>query len=459
MKKVIIWLVAIVVMIGVVIGCIHWYNSSVNNIIENPNNDINSGDIESNSGEENKKEEVLFSLENYPKVDASLAIHPLVDSIASNFLGIDESELDFEYTKTRTSEVYRNLIDGKVDVIFAAEISKEDEEYARQKGVELKIIPATSSAFVFIVNTENSVENLTFEQIQKIYTGEITNWLDVGGESGDIIAYQRPTGSGSQTAMLSLVMKDKQIMTPPLTQIEQEMGGLIDAIAEYDNSKYALGYSYFYYVNTMYKKDTIKMISVDGVMPTIETIKNGTYPIYTNAFIVTRANEENENVDKWVETVLSERGSKIIEDAGYVPVENIEDNNIESTSKLETAYNTIINAQGENAEALILFPETSDDYIEGLYSGLKDIKTKEKILYVHPIGMACEIALVEVENEDDIEKVEKIFKDRIEKGINAAMCDSASQDIWRRRAEIQIKDNCICMIVLPDENVIPEDIF
>ena len=459
MKKVIIWLVAIIVMIGVVIGCIHWYNSSVNNVIENPNNDINSGDIELNSGEENKKEEALFTLENYPKVDASLAIHPLVDSIASNFLGIDESELDFEYTKTRTSEVYRNLIDGKVDIIFAAEISKEDEEYARQKGVELKIIPATSSAFVFIVNTENPVENLTFEQIQKIYTGEITNWLDVGGESGDIIAYQRPTGSGSQTAMLSLVMKDKQIMTPPLTQIEQEMGGLIDAIAEYDNSKYALGYSYFYYVNTMYKKDTIKMVSVDGVMPTIETIKNGTYPIYTNAFIVTRANEENENVDKWIEAVLSERGNKIIEDAGYVPVENIEDNNIESTSKLETAYNTIINAQGENAEELILFPETSDDYIEGLYSGLKDIKTKEKILYVHPIGMACEIALVEVENEDDIEKVEKIFKDRIEKGINAAMCDSASQDIWRRRAEIQIKDNCICMIVLPDENVIPEDIF
>ena len=85
MKKVIIWLVAIVVMIGVVIGCIHWYNSSVNNVIENPNNDINSGDIEINSGEENKKEEALFTLENYPKVDASLAIHPLVDSIASDF--------------------------------------------------------------------------------------------------------------------------------------------------------------------------------------------------------------------------------------------------------------------------------------------------------------------------------------------------------------------------------------
>jgi len=96
---------------------------------------------------------------------------------------------------------------------------------------------------------------------------------------------------------------------------------LINAIAEYDNSKDALGYSYFYYVNTMYKKDTIKMIEVDGVNPTIETIKNGTYPIYTNGFIVTRADEEKDsNVTKWVEAVLSDRGSKIIEDAGYVPV-------------------------------------------------------------------------------------------------------------------------------------------
>lgn len=315
MKKILVWMI----MLGVIVGCLYWYDLSIKDL-ENGKNNVEhiSGNLFEN--EENKYEP-LFTLENYPKVDASLAIHPLVDSIASNFLGIDESELNFEYTKTRSSDVYRNLIDGNVDVIFAAQISKEDEEYAKQKGVALNIIPATSSAFVFIVNKENPIKNLTFEQIQKIYTGEIANWSEIGGESGNIIAYQRPTGSGSQTAMLSLVMKDKPIMTPPITQIEQEMGGLIDAIAEYDNSKNAIGYSYFYYVNNMYKKDTIKMLSVDGVMPTVETIKNGTYPIYTNAFIVTRANEEKENVEKWVNTVLSERGNKIIEEAGYVPVE------------------------------------------------------------------------------------------------------------------------------------------
>lgn len=261
----------------------------------------------------------LFTLENYPRVDASLAIHPLVDAIASDFLGIPENELDFEYTATRSSDVYRNLIDGKVDVIFAAEISEDDKAYAKEMGIELNIIPATSSAFVFIVNTNNPVEDLTFEEIQKIYTGEITNWNEVGGNDAPIIPYQRPAGSGSQTAMLSLVMKDKQIMTPETIQIQGEMGELIDAVAEYDNGENAIGYSYFYYVNTMYKRDTIKMLSVDGVAPAIKTIKNGEYPIYTNGFIVTRS-DADENTLKWVEAVLSQRGSKIIENAGYVPM-------------------------------------------------------------------------------------------------------------------------------------------
>ena len=92
--------------------------------------------------------------------------------------------------------------------------------------------------------------------------------------SQEIIPYQRPNGSGSQTAMISLVMKDASFMKAPTMQIEGEMGGLVDAIAEYDNSDVAIGYSYFYYINTMYKRETIKMLGINGVKPTIETIKN-----------------------------------------------------------------------------------------------------------------------------------------------------------------------------------------
>ena len=304
MKKTVAVIITIAIMALVVAGCIFWYNSATSPAT--PTTPTAS-------------QGPIFTLENYPRVDASLAIHPLVDALAADFLGVSEDDLEFEYTTTRSSYVYRNLIDGNVDVIFASEISEEDKLYAQEQGVELNIIPATSSAFVFIVNHENPVDGLTFEEIQNIYTGSITSWAEVGGNDAPIIPYQRPTGSGSQTAMLSLVMKDKEIMTPETTQVQGDMGELVDAIAEYDNSENAIGYSYFYYVNTMYKRDTIKMLAVNGVTPSVETIKNGEYPIFTNGFIVTRS-DADENTLKWVDTVLSPRGSKIIEDMGYVPV-------------------------------------------------------------------------------------------------------------------------------------------
>lgn len=317
MKKIWNIILSVVCVILIVVGCVFWYRSSVklpNNVPSNDNNV--SGETES------KNSEPIFTKENYPRVDASLAIHPLVDSIASDFLGIPVYDLGYKYTTGRSSDVYKNLIDGNVDVIFAAEPSSGDLEYAKSKGVNLKVIPATSSAFVFIVNSKNPVENLTLDQVLKIYKGDITNWKEVGGDDEEIIPYQRPKGSGSQTAMISLVMKDESLMSAPLIKIEEEMTGIIDMVAaEYDNSKAAIGYSYFYFVNTMYKKDTIKMLGIDGVKPTIETIKDGTYPIFTNGYIVLREDEsEDSNATKWVNAVLSERGSKIIEDAGYVPV-------------------------------------------------------------------------------------------------------------------------------------------
>ena len=312
-------LVAIFIMIAIVAGCAMWYKSATkdfNGDTQKISNEIGNVNIA-----ESISTEPIFTKDNYPRVDASLAIHPLVDSIAANFLGVSTTELDYEYTKTRTSDVYKNLVDGKADVIFAAEPSEADYQYAKDKGVELDVIPATSSAFVFIVNTANKVDSLTLDEIVKIYKGDITNWKEVGGDDEEIIPYQRPNGSGSQTAMISLVMKNAKFMSAPKMQIEGEMGGLVDAIAEYDNSKAAIGYSYFYYINTMYKRNTIKMLGINGIKPTIETIKNGTYPIYTNGYIVTlKGIDENSPAKIWVNNVLSNRGSKIIEDAGYDPL-------------------------------------------------------------------------------------------------------------------------------------------
>lgn len=327
MKKSTTIVVTVIILVLVVLSCVMWYRTATKDVQQS--NEGQEGTVEevyttpdpSAKQEPPISSEPIFTKENYPKVDASLAIHPLVDSIATDFLGVAEEDLEYKYTKTRTSDVYKNLVDGKADVIFVAEPSELDYEYAKSKGVELDVMPVTSSAFVFIVNTKNKVDNLTLDQIVKIYKGDITNWKEVGGDDEEIIPYQRPNGSGSQTAMISLVMKDESFMSAPKMQIEGEMGGLIDAIAEYDNSKAAIGYSYFYYVNTMYKRDTIKMIGVDGVKPTIETIKDGTYPIYTHGYIVTlKGIDENSSTKKWVDAVISSRGSRIIEKAGYVPI-------------------------------------------------------------------------------------------------------------------------------------------
>lgn len=327
MKKAGVVILTIIIILFVIFGCVMWYknatkvngpgNTTQTPIENNPVESINDAELV----EKGISSEPIFTKENYPRVDASLAIHPLVDSIAANFLGVDKDTLNYEYTKTRTSDVYKRLIDGDVDVVFVAEPAKQDLDYAKEQGVELDIVPVTSSAFVFIVNSANPVENLTLDEVVKIYKGDITNWNEVGGEDLEIIPYQRPNGSGSQTAMISLVMKDENLMTAPKMQIEGEMGDMIDAIAEYDNSRAAIGYSYFYYVNTMYKRDTIKMIGINGVKPTIETIKDGTYPVYTNGFIAIRKSSGEDTPErKWLKAVQSARGSKIIEDAGYVPI-------------------------------------------------------------------------------------------------------------------------------------------
>ncbi len=323
MKKAGVIIVTVLVIALVVVGCVIWYQkATAPSVVPEPvDRPTDIAPTPEPTPEPEISTEAIFTKENYPRVDASLAIHPLVDSIAADFMAVDVDTLDYEYTKTRTSDVYKRLVDGEVDVIFVAEPAQQDYDYAASKGVELDVQPVTSSAFVFIVNSENPVDNLTLDEIVKIYKGDITNWKEVGGDDLDIIPYQRPNGSGSQTAMISLVMKDESFMSAPKMQIEGEMGGLVDAIAEYDNSKAAIGYSYFYYINTMYKRDTIKMLGVNGVKPTIATIKDGSYPIYTNGYIVTlKGIADDSPAKKWVNEVFSARGSKIIEDAGYVPL-------------------------------------------------------------------------------------------------------------------------------------------
>lgn len=267
--------------------------------------------------EEEKIEEPIFSLENYPRIDGSTATLPLAEAFKANFTGTDINEVEVNHNKTH--QAYVNLINGDTDLILVTYPSEEEQELAKEKNVELEIVPIVKEAFVFFVNKENPVEDLTLKQVQDIYSGKITNWKDLGGKDAEIIAYQRPENSGSQSGMLELVMKGIKIVDPVREHVQESMTDIVDVISDYDNKDSAIGYSYYYYVTTMYTKDSIKLLGINGVQPTYENIKNGLYDIQTAYYAVIRKDESIDSpARKLLEATKSERGQAVAKEAGYV---------------------------------------------------------------------------------------------------------------------------------------------
>ncbi len=310
MKKALTAIGILIFVTVVVLGCVWAYRYFTS---DTPNID------DENPIVDNLEKEPIFTKENYPKVDASLATQPLTNAFKANFTATPIDEIETDYTNTHPG--YLRLIDGEVDLIVVTSPSEEELAYAASKGVELEVIPVVNEAFVFLANKQNHVNGLTLKQVQDIYSGKITNWNEVGGENSAIIPYQRPTNSGSQTGMLDLVMRDIPMIAPTTETFEETMAGLIEAIADYDNSKDALGYSYYYYATTMYSKNSVKLLAIDGVEPNFDTIKNNVYPIQTAYYIViNKATPEDSNTRKLVNAMLSQRGQLVAKDAGYVPV-------------------------------------------------------------------------------------------------------------------------------------------
>lgn len=275
--------------------------------------------------EEKITSEPLFTLDNYPKVDASLATQPLTNAFIKNFTGIDVDVTTLGYSNTHPG--YIKLIDDEVDLIVVTEPSEDELAYAQSKGVELEIVPVVKEGFVFYVNEKNPVDNLTLEEVQKIYSGKITNWSEVGGNDEKIRAFQRNVNSGSQTGMLSLVMKDIPLMEPLTEDRIGSMVDIINIVSSYDNGLNSIGYSYYYYATTMYDDidkdvaDRIKLLGINGVKPNYDTIKDGSYPIKTAYYIVIRKDEpQDSNTRKLRDAMLSARGQDVAKEAGYVPV-------------------------------------------------------------------------------------------------------------------------------------------
>lgn len=277
-------------------------------------------------GDENTNESEAsgykFTVENYPKMGGSLANLPLGEAVTATVLGISREEANSMIVfEGSTTDNYKWLCDGRFDIILAYEMSEEAEEYLKENNVELEMTPIGTDALVFICSLENGVDSLTDEQIREIYKGNITNWSEVGGQDHPIIPYQRNKDSGSQTLFDKIINLGDELMDAPADIRIGSMIGLLEAVADYENSKDALGYTVYYYLTNMEadKLTTSKLLSVDGIAPTNETIASGEYPYTNDFYVIIRKDAPEDSPERILYNwICSEQGKKLAESENYV---------------------------------------------------------------------------------------------------------------------------------------------
>ena len=222
---------------------------------------------------------------------------------------------------SNTHQSFVNLIDDKVEVIITARsISRDEKVYAEEKGVTLIEKPIARDALAFMVNLKNPVNNLSIEQIQAIYTGDIVNWAEVGGLDCVMKPYVRNRNSGSQEkfelmVMAGLTIKDfpemqigKTMMTP-YYQIEQDTAGI--------------AFTPFYYYKVMVGSGSTKAIGVNGVAMTKENVINGTYPYTSNVYTAVRSDIDKSSIAYRIfDFLTTEEGQAIVDESGYVPLQS-----------------------------------------------------------------------------------------------------------------------------------------
>ena len=260
------------------------------------------------------------------RLDGATALYPVYAAFAQAVFPESDDYVPFHSTVdcNGTIDAYQRLINGEVDMIFAAAPSQAQLEAAEHAGMELHMTPIGSEAFVFFVNSKNPVTGLTVEQVRGIYTGAITNWSQVGGRRQSIRPFQRAENSGSQSALQRL-MGDLPLIEPEEEDRIAGMGGIIREVASYRNYRNAIGFSFRYYATEMVRNGDIRLLALDGVEPTKETIRDGTYPISSYFYAVTAApigkpapEERNETMAAFLNWILSPQGQTLVEETGYV---------------------------------------------------------------------------------------------------------------------------------------------
>jgi phosphate transport system substrate-binding protein len=236
--------------------------------------------------------------------DGSTSMEKVIGALGESFMEAN-SGTTFTYNPTGSGSGIQAVSEGRCDIGLSSRALKDDEKASGLKETTLAL-----DGIAIIVNPQNPVKDLTLEQIAKIYTGEITNWKDVGGEDAEIVRIGREAGSGTRDGFESITD------TKDACQYRQELTSTGDVITTVSQNPNAIGYASLAAI-----KDSVKALTVNGVAPTEATVKDGTYLVQRPFVLVTKEGVAlSETAQKFFDFATSADAASIISAAGAVPV-------------------------------------------------------------------------------------------------------------------------------------------
>ena len=236
--------------------------------------------------------------------DGSTSMEKVIGALGESFMEAN-SGTTFTYNPTGSGSGIQAVSEGRCDIGLSSRALKDDEKASGLKETTLAL-----DGIAIIVNPQNPVKDLSLEQIAKIYTGEITNWKDVGGEDAEIVLIGREAGSGTRDGFESITD------TKDACQYRQELTSTGDVITTVSQNPNAIGYASLASI-----KDSVKALTVNGVAPTEATVKDGTYLVQRPFVLVTKEGVAlSETAQKFFDFATSADAASIISAAGAVPV-------------------------------------------------------------------------------------------------------------------------------------------
>ena len=278
--------------------------------------------------------------EVWEDVDGMLVVQPLIQAIFQCRTGTDEESATLEIRHDEWLTDYEALYymaqgeysdNGAIPLYISLEPLNEgvSDKIINRKDLAnyLEFIPIAYDALVFFVNSENAVNNINSNDVAAIYTGEITNWKELGCSNMEITAFQRPESSYSQALLGNLVISEQLFTQPPKQWIYANAGDefpVFEVARSYDNSQSALGYTLFLYAQGMYGSENMKFLSVDGVTPDHNSIQSGEYPWRTTYYaIFPKDTPQDHPVRTLVSWLQTAEGQSVVKSAGFVPLMDI----------------------------------------------------------------------------------------------------------------------------------------